>query len=957
VNNLPIKLSVTLCVLLCCLVSNAFAKFDPDLKWHTIETEHFLYHYHDGLEEQAHKLIARADVIHQEVSAYFNWTPQQKTHVIFNDHLDITNASATVLPNNTIELFMSPPSDITSLEDFDDWLELVFKHEYVHIIHLDKAHDFPYHARKFVGRLFFFFPNIFSPRWITEGIATFLETDHQNGYGRGQSSYFRGLMRNELINGLKPLNVINQNIMDWPGGTAAYLYGVYFFNFLREEYGDNIIQDYVDRYSHFPLPFFINTIATHATGKTMHTLWIEFEFYLHREFSHEISSTQFNEPKNTAITNAGYFSGFSKTRKNGNILFIKGDLENIKTLEEYNSQTHTYRVITQLIGQDSNFGQAFDHHETEGVLIPIIDYIKNSRLVFDLYRIDVNTGEKQRLTEGKRYIRAIWSPDGKNIAAIQNHLGKHRMDLLDNQGKLIKTLWAAEKNTLFSSFDWSPDGKQIIASIRNPNETLNLALFDLAKGNWSNITQNSRFEAHPSFNHNGTKLYYTADYDGIYNIYQLDLKTRDLYKLTNTPTIALYPNIDEKNNKLYFAELGGRGFDTTLQKADLFYRYSDTILSEASFTNIEDQNIENQNIEGPSNQNVEKVQLASKPYSGLSHLAPPVWIPRWSVDKFQKTAGILTRSNDPLKKHSYQALLEVDFKNTELIWDVNYIYSHFTPDFVFASSSENIYPHPTNYLNLKHYAIASIYPFTKVGSQWTAHFAYDRQTLEERILANRENTVASLTYDLFSVGLTRNSAQQPGFAVNKHSGSLISISYENNDILNSEFDLRSKVIADAIYYSPLILRSVFEASATFIAAGSQAGKLFLGGRQRDNVASSITGNRVYSLKGYAPGQFTGPNLQKIETILHVPLAKPQRGIMTPPLGITRIDAHPFAQAGRTGYFSTINNASWSTSVGIELTANINFGYDIWPFVYSMGVAKGLNTFGQAHAWAELSAQF
>ena len=944
-NNTIIKFFAAFLILILCTLSPAFAKYDPDLKWHTIETNHFLFHYHDGLEERARELIAKSDAIRKEVSAYFDWTPKDKTHVIFNDHLDISNASATPFPNNTIELYMSPPAEIASLEDYGDWMELVFKHEYVHIVHLDKAHDFPYHARKFLGRLWLFFPNTFSPRWITEGLATFLETDHENGFGRGQSNYFRGLMRNELINGFKPLNVVNQNILDWPSGTAAYLYGVYFFNFLRDEYGDEIIKDYVDRYSHFPLPFFINTISKHTTGKSMHTLWIEFEFYLYKEFSDEISNSQFMEPKNHAITDTGYFSGFSKTLENGNILLIKSDFEQLKTLEEYNPKTQENRVITTLLGQDSIFGQTFDYHTDRGVLIPIIDFIKNTHLNFDLFRIDITTGDKHQLTKGQRYIRAIWSPDGNNIIAIKNQRGKHSMELLDESGSLIKTLWAAEKNYIFSSLDWAPNGKQIIASVRKNNETLNLALFDLDSEQWTAVTRNDWFEAHPSFSQDGTKLFYSADYDGIYNIYELNLNNRDLYKLTNTPTVALYPNIDEKNSALYFVELGKNGFNTTAQQADLFYQYKDHVLLESFFTAP--------GLEIATSETF----FEPRPYSGISHLTPPFWFPLYSSDNFQQSVGLFTASNDPLYKHIYQAQLEFDLKNDEIIWDAVYINTHFTPNFIFSTRNENLYFNSPEYLNVKEYSLAANYSHISAASQWFNFLSYKKLFVSINKVADHDSTRETNTEELFSVGISRNSAQKPSIAVNAHSGNFLSLSYENNEVKASKFELQSRVIANAIYYSPLIYHSVFEASATLVASGSEAGDLFLGGRKRDSANDLISGKRTYSLRGYAPGQFIGTNLQKLEAKTHIPIAKPQRGIMSPPFGLMRIDAHPFAQAGRVGSFNTINNASWSTSVGLEITGNINFGYGRWPLLLSTGIAEGLSAFGVTHTWVEVSAAF
>ena len=202
---------------------SGYAAYAPSLNWNTIETEYFLIHYHTGLKSAANEVASQTKDIHDEVTKYFNWIPKSKTHIVLSDQSEKPNGTASVLPENRIELFMSPPSDVTGLEDYQNWKKLVLKHEYVHIVHLDKAEDFPLHGRGILGRYFLFFPNTFIPRWMSEGIATFIETEDELNTGRGQSNYYRGLMRNEVINGLKTLNQINQSRTQWPIGTGYYL--------------------------------------------------------------------------------------------------------------------------------------------------------------------------------------------------------------------------------------------------------------------------------------------------------------------------------------------------------------------------------------------------------------------------------------------------------------------------------------------------------------------------------------------------------------------------------------------------------------------------------------------------------------------------------------------------------------------------------------------------------------
>ncbi|MDH5259244.1 MAG: hypothetical protein OEX07_14615, partial [Gammaproteobacteria bacterium] len=444
----------------------SYADYASSFKWNTIETPHFLIHYHTGLQLPANEIADQAEDVHQEITAYFNWVPKEKTHIVVSDQSESPNGFASVFPNNRIELLMAPPSEVSGLEDYKDWKRLVLRHEYVHIVHLDKAEDYFLHARSFVGRYWLFFPNTFLPRWITEGIATFIETEEKINIGRGQSSYFRGLMRNEVINGLKSLNQVNQYRTEWPAGTGFYLYGVYFFNFIRDKYGEEKIKQFVSDYSYFPIPFFINTVSKQTFNKDMFDLWVEFESYLNAEFKDEIQTLKLQQAETTpatSLSSTGFFSGF--TRLSGNKLYyIRSDRENVKELVEQNLTTKQIRVVSELRDQDSVFPHSFDIHRKKGILIPILEYYENSRQSFDLYKIYPETGGRVQLTKDKRYIRAIWSPDGRYILALGNRNGIHNLDILTSTGKLIKTIWQGKSGFAINSFDWSSVKDEVVVS-------------------------------------------------------------------------------------------------------------------------------------------------------------------------------------------------------------------------------------------------------------------------------------------------------------------------------------------------------------------------------------------------------------------------------------------------------------------------------------------------------------
>ena len=62
--------TLILCIALLAATTAAFAKIDPSFVWTTLETPHFLIHYHQGAEDVHARLVPR-----------IKWEPKEKTRL------------------------------------------------------------------------------------------------------------------------------------------------------------------------------------------------------------------------------------------------------------------------------------------------------------------------------------------------------------------------------------------------------------------------------------------------------------------------------------------------------------------------------------------------------------------------------------------------------------------------------------------------------------------------------------------------------------------------------------------------------------------------------------------------------------------------------------------------------------------------------------------------------------
>ncbi|MDQ1362315.1 MAG: hypothetical protein QG652_175, partial [Pseudomonadota bacterium] len=306
------------------LFSGSAYAIDPGLIWQTISTSHFEIHFALGNESLAWKTADVAERVHTKLSPRLNWQPDAKTHLVISDETDQPNGYALPFPFNRSVLFLAPPDNANSLEDFSDWLELLITHEYTHILHLDKASGGARNLRDIFGRHFLLFPNMFQPGWFTEGLATHYETSSAQGIGRGQSSLFAMMMRMEVAQGIKPVSQVNLPIRSWPMGTSHYLYGVHFYEFLSEQYGDEAINALIANYSNNIIPFMINTNTRQLFDRDVTEIWEDFALWLQQKYQPQIQQLlQQGVVAGNRITDTGYFTSGTSIAADGTVFYIR----------------------------------------------------------------------------------------------------------------------------------------------------------------------------------------------------------------------------------------------------------------------------------------------------------------------------------------------------------------------------------------------------------------------------------------------------------------------------------------------------------------------------------------------------------------------------------------------------------------------------------------------------------
>ena len=173
------------------IVASASGRYDPRLRFQTISTTRFDIHYHQGEEGQARRLAALAERVASELDTTLG-RPSGRVQVILVDQTDLVERVGDAIPFNTIEIAAASPGGASLIGNTDDWLRLVFTHEYTHIVHLSRGQGWIGGLRRVFGRLPLLYPNLYLPKWQIEGIAVH-EESLLTGQGRVPDKSFRAI--------------------------------------------------------------------------------------------------------------------------------------------------------------------------------------------------------------------------------------------------------------------------------------------------------------------------------------------------------------------------------------------------------------------------------------------------------------------------------------------------------------------------------------------------------------------------------------------------------------------------------------------------------------------------------------------------------------------------------------------------------------------------------------------
>ncbi|MCA9555281.1 MAG: PD40 domain-containing protein, partial [Myxococcales bacterium] len=539
-------------------------------------TPHFAVSFPEGYGHIALRTAQLAEEARPYMVARYDWEPAGRISIVLNDQTDYANGSATIVPNKVITIYVTAPTRVSGLEEYDDWLATVLIHEMSHIFHLDMAYGLPWLGRFVFGK--YISMNAYSQAWVTEGLAVYEETV-STGTGRGRSSYVQMVLRAAALEDrFPPIDQGYRGYPDWPFSNVAYFFGGRFQLWLAEHYGEEKLMAYHRAYAANPIPFFTYLPAKLVFDTSLESLWLAFEEDVRAEAARDLSliegSTLAVTRPERLTTFGGQSVGPRVTPDGEYVVFsTSSPVDGPRVRRMRLDGTAQEVLLNDTLSEGVSFtpdGAAFFYQQAE---INQRFYNHNN-----LFRYDVAKDEAKRVTladeaDEAEYLAPSGSlrardpdvaPDGARIVFVQSPYGANRLVLAElvEGGEKVRphVMVPAEPDVQLANPRFSPDGQRVAVS-RFAGGRRDVVIYDLEGRLVREITRDRAQDTDPTWSPDGRWVVFSSDRSGVYNLWAYDVEQDELRQLTNLVNGAFQPDVTKDGRAVIFRGYTAEGFD------------------------------------------------------------------------------------------------------------------------------------------------------------------------------------------------------------------------------------------------------------------------------------------------------------------------------------------------------------------------------------------------------------
>jgi Tol biopolymer transport system component len=538
----------------------------PELKWRTIETDHFYVHFHQG-EERTASLVAKiAEEIFEPITSLYGYVPDGKVHFIVRDHGDNSNGAAFYY-DNKIEVWA--PAMNFQLRGTNNWLRDVVSHEYSHIVSLGAVRKMPrqipaiyfqwldYEDEKRSDVLHGYPKTLMSfpmagtvlPMWFAEGMAQYQRGGlNYDTWDTHRDMILRTAVMEDKLLSLTEMGFFGKNSL---GNERVYNQGYGLTLYIAHHYGEEVLKD-LARSMRSPWRISFSGAVKRVLGKSEEELYQEWVGWIRKGYiqGNGISDRDIVQGKILEERGAGNFHPvFSPDGQRVAYISNRGrDYLSKLSLRLYDFKTgKSHKLVGSVPSPVS-----WSHDSKKLVYAKKTARTGQGSMYFDLYTYDLESKKEKRLTRLQRANQPDWSPDGSRIVCVVQRDGTSNLAILNSDGKKFHKITAFMNGEKIYTPRWLRDGKRIVFAVSfNAQQGRDIAVIDSTGSGFDYLVRSAHDERDPVPGPEDGSLVYSSDRSGIFNLYSLDINTGKESRITDVRGGAFMPAVDRSGRVVY----------------------------------------------------------------------------------------------------------------------------------------------------------------------------------------------------------------------------------------------------------------------------------------------------------------------------------------------------------------------------------------------------------------------
>ncbi len=517
-------------ILVCTLVSAAQAQLLKypsgagrlDVSWYDIRSDHFIITYHSGLDSVAHQAASIAEAVYPVVTRNLGTRVPGRTRIYLSNLDEVPDAFA--YGEEFIYVWMRGINDDMPLGGIRaagraKWLRSVITHEFTHIA---VAHATDSWYNTLTDRI------RFVPRWFSEGVARTMEPD---GWTPDLDVVMRMATSDERL-GTEPVRLgIADDHRVYESGHSIVLYMIWRF-------GADVIPDILHEGFEGVLGYDFGRGVERATGYSLDRILSDWKRTVNALYGAEYAArveTSTIAPGVDAGLEVVYGAAYSPDRHQLAMLAVEEEGEDPQQLylvpvdpADPARPTSDPIVLSSDHGFDPNFTWSPDGHH---LVIAKQARDGHQSLVYDLFVVDVPTGDLHRITRSGSLHDPFWAPDGHTIVAVQKKLGHDNLVAVDAATGSIRPLRTMPRDVQIYTPCVSADGTRIAFSVFGANGRRTIAIVDSGGGSLQRFDQltNARY---PLFSPDGRRVVFTTYASGVPDLQMMSADGTNRHPIT-----------------------------------------------------------------------------------------------------------------------------------------------------------------------------------------------------------------------------------------------------------------------------------------------------------------------------------------------------------------------------------------------------------------------------------------